>query len=127
MKLTQQFRTIPKTWDEFPKNDGKEIVISDDITFKGAIDYIDSYCKEIDYFHHYSIRTIKPTWKYPERMEFNIHTQDPNRKLEGKCKVIMPEHENEIPPDIICIFTLYNKSDEHPRWCDTNYFNISKL
>ena len=126
MKLTQQFRTIPKHWDESPKNDGEEIVISKDITFGNAIKYVESWCKEIKYFHHYTINISKQTYKLPVRMIFTIYVQDPNRKLEGECKVFISGHENEIPPDIPCIFTLYN-DDVHPFYSGYGQFNISEI
>ena len=126
MKLTQQFRTIPTHWDESPKNDGEEFIISEDITFKRTIDYVESWCKKIKYFHHYTLHIGKNTLKQPVRIIFTIYIQDPNRKLEGENKVIIVGHENEIPPCIYCIFTLYN-NDEHPFYCGYGEFNISKI
>lgn len=128
MKLIQQFKTIPIKYNESPKNDGDEIVISRDITFKRAIDYIDDYCKNLEYFHRYTVHTIKRTWKHPIKMVFNIYIQDPNRTYEDvpEDKVVIVGHENEFAPNLICIFTLYN-DDDHPFWSGYEDFTVSNI
>lgn len=128
MKLTKQLISIPIKYDESPKKDGDEITINDNITFGKAINFIESYCKNLEYFHRYTVHIIKKTWKHPIKMVFNIYIQDPNRTYEDvpEDKVVIVGHENEFAPNLICMFTLYN-NDEHPFWSGYGEFTVSNI
>ncbi len=125
MKLTQQYRTIPTSWNERPKNKGSEIIIRDNCTFSDCINIIEEFCKNLEYFHHYQIIQLKrSSSNKPIRFEILIYTLDPNRKIEGKCNV--KGWENEIPPVILCIFYIYN-NEVGDKWLSCFDFNVINL
>lgn len=125
MKLTQQYRTIPTSWNERPKNKGSEIIIKDNCTFSDCINIIEEFCKNLEYFHHYQIIQLKrSSSNKPIRFEILIYTLDPNRKIEGKCNV--KGWENEIPPVIPCIFYIYN-NEVGDKWLSCFDFNVINL
>ncbi len=115
MKLEQQYWTIPKKMDERPKNEGKPNVVKD-VTFGRAIASIESFCKQLEFFHHYKLEQNR---RHPSLLVIWVYCFNPDYVCEDS-------ETGRALPYVRCVFKLKD-DDKHDIMCDKEDFNVDKI